>query len=127
MYSNGISLNAASYKNVFSTSSGSLCVPVKPSAVIYSQFNYVRGVATKPGEGGVPINKVKILNTLISQLISMKQKPSLSKEDILGLTDSQKDELIRNYQQQIKTALSENSYGFLGLIPEAGTSVSISA
>ena len=125
MYSNGISLNAASYRTLFSTSSGSLCVPVKPSAVIYSQFDYVHGTATEHGQRGVPINRLRILNTLISQLVSMKQKPALSEE--------QKDELIKSYQQQIKTAIAASSaqgqaaYGLAGLMPEAGAVVSVSA
>lgn len=133
MYSNGISLNAASYRTLFSTSSGSLCVPVKPSAVIYSQFDYVHGTATEHGQRGVPINRLRILNTLISQLISMKQKPALSEEEATGLSEEQKDELIKSYQQQIKTAIAASSaqgqatYGLAGLMPEAGAVVSVSA
>lgn len=133
MYSNGINLNAASYRTLFSTSSGSLCVPVKPSAVIYSQFDYVHGTATEHGQRGVPINRLRILNTLISQLISMKQKPALSEEEATGLSEEQKDELIKSYQQQIKTAIAASSaqgqavYGLAGLMPEAGAVVSVSA
>ncbi len=131
MYSNGINLNAASYRTLFSTSSGSLYVPVKPSAVIYSQFDYVHGVATSQGQNGVSINRIRILNTLISQLVSMKQKSSLSENDITGLTDSQKDELIKTYQQEIKNAIAASSqsrtYGLAGLMPETGTVISVSA
>lgn len=133
MYSNGISLNAASYRTLFSTSSGSLCVPVKPSAVIYSQFDYVHGTATEHGQRGVPINRLRILNTLISQLVSMKQKPAISEEEATGLSEEQKDELIKSYQQQIKTAIAASSaqgqaaYGLAGLMPEAGAVVSVSA
>ena len=93
MFSNGINLNAASYNNVFSTSSGSLFVPVKPSAVIYSQLDYVHGTAAKSGQNGVPLNKVRILNTLINQLVSMKQKASApSEEEISGMSEEQKDD-----------------------------------
>ena len=49
MYSTDITLNAASYQTVFSTSSGSLVVPVKPSAVVYSQFDYVQGTPAAKG------------------------------------------------------------------------------
>jgi hypothetical protein len=130
MYSNGIRLNAASYGNVFSTSSGTLCVPVKPSAVIYSQFDYVRGTAVSQGQKGVPVDRIRILNTLISQLVSMKKKNS-SSEDFSILTDEQKDELIKEYQNQIKVSLSNaaraQSYGLAGVMPEAGTLISISA
>lgn len=131
MYSNGLTLNAAPYKNLFSSSSGTLFVPVKPSAVIYSQFDYVRGTAASSGQNGVPINRVRILNTLINQLVAMKKKDALSKEDIGQMTDAQKDELIKTYQQQIKNAVAAgtaaNNYGLTGLLPQAGTVVSISA
>lgn len=132
MFSNGINLNAASYNNVFSTSSGSLFVPVKPSAVIYSQLDYVHGTAAKSGQNGVPLNKVRILNTLINQLVSMKQKTSApSEEEISGMSEEQKDALIKEYQQQIKSAVSNTAqpagYGFAGLMPEAGSVVSVNA
>ncbi|MGN0729837.1 hypothetical protein [Treponema sp.] len=132
MYSNGISLNAASYKTFFSNSSGSLCVPVKPSAVIYSHFDYVHGTATQHGQRGVPINRLSILNTLISQLVSMKQKPVVSESEASGLSEEQKEELIKSCQQQIKNAISSSAqgqslYGFAGLMPEAGAVVSVSA
>ena len=82
---------------------------------------------------GVPINRLRILNTLISQLVSMKQKPALSEEEATGLSEEQKDELIKSYQQQIKTAIAASSaqgqaaYGLAGLMPEAGAVVSVSA
>lgn len=130
MYSNGIRLNAASYGNLFSTSSGTLCVPVKPSAVIYTQLDYVRGTATAQGQKGVPVDRIRILNALITQLVSMKQKASVTENDVTGLSDEQKDELIKTYQQQIKNAMAASqtqSYGLAGLMPEAGAVVSVSA
>lgn len=131
MFANGINLNAHSYNSVV-TASGSLCVPVKPNAVIYSQFDYVHGTPTKPGQNGVSVDKVKILNTLISQLVSMKKKDSVSKEDVGGMTEEQKDNLIKQYQQEIKNAVAAQSasaapYGLAGVMPEAGTVVSVCA
>ncbi|MBQ0039536.1 MAG: hypothetical protein KBS64_03840 [Treponema sp.] len=132
MFSNGINLNAASYNNVFSTSSGSLFVPVKPSAVIYSQLDYVHGTAAKSGQNGVPLSKVRILNTLINQLVSMKQKTSAhSESELNGMSEEQKDALIKEYQQQIKNAMTNTAqpatYGFAGLMPEAGAVVNVTA
>ena len=91
----------------------------------------MRGTAASSGQNGVPINRVRILNTLINQLVAMKKKDALSKEDIGQMTDAQKDELIKTYQQQIKNAVAAgtaaNNYGLTGLLPQAGTVVSISA
>ncbi len=130
MYAKGISLNAFTYRNVFSASSGRLYVPVKSSAVVFSQFDYVRGTPAEKGERGVPVDRIRILNTLIDQLVSMKKSP-ISKEDVTELSDSQRDSLIQSYQNQIKQSVAVSSlpgtYGLAGLLPEAGAVFSIMA
>lgn len=131
MFSNGVSLNASSYKNLFTSGSGTLYVPVSPNAVVYSQFSHVRGMASSSSEGGVSVNKIKILNTLIDQLVSMKTKKTLSKNQIAELTDNQKDVLIKQYQKQIQATIAQSAkggtYGFAGLMPEAGAVVNFKA
>ena len=127
MYSTDITLNAASYQTVFSTSSGSLVVPVKPSAVVY-----VQGTPAAKGQQGVPVNRVRILNTLINQLVTMKKESSLTqKSEIPEMSDEQKDELIKTYQQEIKNAImaasEQTAYGLAGLMPEPGAVVSVCA
>ena len=131
MYSNGITLNPSSYKNLFSSASGILNVPVKPSAVIYSQLDYVHGVSAGRGENGVPINRIRILNTLINQLVSMKKESSVQK-DFGGLSEEQKDSLIKSYQQQIQNEVARvqsqpASYALAGLMPETGSVISVMA
>lgn len=126
MYSNGITLNASSYKHLFASTSGTLCVPVKPSAVIYSQLDYVKGTAAPAGQNGIPINRVRILNTLINQLVSMKQKAPQSEDSFTNLSNEQKDELIKQYQKEIQVTLANAQYSFAGLKPEAGNLISLS-
>ncbi len=131
MYQNGISLNAASYNGLLSpTSSGRLYVPVQPSLVKYAQLSHVHGTAAKAGQKTVPLDKVHILNTLIEQLVNMK-KDTFKTENITDLTDSQKDALIKGYQEQIHAALAVASqpqtYGLAGLMPEPGMLFNIPA
>lgn len=130
MYSNGINLNAASYKNLFSTSSGNLIVPVKPSAVIYSQLDHVHGTAASAGQNGVPVSRVRILNTLINQLVAMK-KATPNEDELNNMSDEQKDALIEEYQTEIRNAVQAssqpNTYGLAGIMPETGTLVSFTA
>ena len=130
MYRNSISLNAATYSTVASSSSGRLYVPVKPNAVIYSQLSHVHGTAAKNGQKTVSLDKVHILNTLIDQLVNMDKK-TISRNDVLALTDHQKDALIKSYQDQIHNAIAQASipetYGFAGLIPEPGMLFNLSA
>ena len=130
MIGSAVSLNASSYSNLFAGNSGSLSIPVSPSAVGYAQFDHVHGVAALPGQSGVPLSRVKILDTLINQLVSLKNNPPVpSKEEIKGLDASQMDELIKNMQRQIKEtvekAAKNGNYGLTGALPEPGQIVSI--
>ena len=130
MYNNQITLNAAPYKTMFTTggASGRLYVPVKPALVKYAQLTHVHGTAARTGQKTVSLDRIHILNALIDQLISMNKK-TLSREDIFSLTDKQKDALIKNYQEQIHSAIAlasqPGTYGLAGLIPEAGALFSI--
>ena len=131
MYAKEINLNAHTYNSLFTTtSSGRIIVPVKNNVAVYTQFEHVRGTPAPKGERGVPVDKIRILNTLIDRLITMKQKVPLEKEAV-GLKDAELDTQIISYQRQIKevvdTAASSGSYGLAGLLPEAGEVFSISA
>lgn len=132
MFSNGVNLNPSSYKVLFSSSSGVLNVPVKPSAVIYSQFDYVRGVSAKSGQNGISVDRIRILNSLINQLVSMKKSKSADENELSQLTDEQKDKLIETYQKEIEREVAAAqvqpaSYGIAGLMPETGSVISIMA
>ncbi len=130
MYRTDIHLSAATYKTLFASSSGRLYVPVKPSVTVYTQFDHVRGTPAANGQKGVPVDRIRILNTLIDQLVSMK-KSTVSKNDVVGLSDAQKDALIETYQKQIKTAVATSTgpgtYGLAGLMPEPGALFNITA
>lgn len=132
MVSNAVSLNASSYRTLFEGGSGALYIPVSPSSVVYAQFDHVHGIAAKAGENGVPVSKVKMLDTLINQLVSMKTRTALpSKEELSSISEELQDILIENYQKQIKDAVEKAStpdtYGLAGLMPESGSIVSIRA
>ncbi|MGN0738558.1 MAG: hypothetical protein ACI4LX_00110 [Treponema sp.] len=102
-------LSPYSYNGIASGgASGKLYVPVNPSNVIYAQFDHVSGIAAKNGQHGVSITKIQILNTLIENLAKLKTQPSASSEyQQLHLSDEQVDVLIKNYQQQIKQAVTQ--------------------
>ncbi len=129
MIVNGLTLNANAYENVAKSSSGTLNVPVKPSVVVYSQLEHVNGTAATRGQRGVPLSKVIILNTLIDQLVNMKNSPKAVYDKIYELTDSQKDALIKDYQKQIQLAVAQSAsnYGLAGAMPEPGALFTISA
>lgn len=109
MMTNISNLSPYSYNGIASGgASGKLYVPVNPANVIYAQFDHISGVAAKKGQHGVSITKIQILNTLIENLAKIKTQSSSSSEyQQMHLSDEQVDVLIKNYQQQIKQAVTQ--------------------
>lgn len=129
---NGISLNANSfnYSGVVSSSGhGKLYVPVAQSNVIYAHFDHVTGVVAKPNQQGVSISKIQILNSLLNQLISMKNQPKLDAK-VEEMSDSQLDALIQSTQSKIQTNVQiaqATGYGLAGAAPQSGAIFSLDA
>ena len=108
MMTNISNLSPYSYNGIASGgASGKLYVPVNPANVIYVQFDHISGVAAKKGQHGVSITKIQILNTLIENLAKIKTQSSSSEYQQMHLSDEQVDVLIKNYQQQIKQAVTQ--------------------
>lgn len=108
MMTNISNLSPYSYNGIASGgASGKLYVPVNPANVIYAQFDHISGVAAKKGQYGVSITKIQILNTLIENLAKIKTQSSSSEYQQMHLSDEQVDVLIKNYQQQIKQAVTQ--------------------
>jgi len=129
MYANDISLNALTYNTVFSSTTGSLHVPVKNCVSVYTQFEHVKGTPAEKGEQGVSVSRIRLLNTLIDKLVSMKQ-PVPGKLDVDLSDDFQMDSMIYTYQRQIKNTFNASgpmTYGLSGLMPEPGAVLDISA
>jgi len=128
---NGISLNANSYNysGLVSSGQGKLYVPVSRSNVIYAHFDHVTGVAAKPNQQGVSISKIQILNSLLNQLISMKNQPKINVSPE-NMDDSQIDALIQTTQSKIHTNIQvaqATGYGLAGAAPQAGAVFSLDA
>lgn len=126
-----ISFIPQSYSNVMKGGLDKLYVPVSPKAVIYTQFDHVSGVAAKSGQGGISINKARILNTLIDQFVSMK---SFNKDPLLSAaahaTEEQVDAMIKTMQAQVKNAMDTAimpSYELAGITPISGQMFNVMA
>ena len=115
-------INAFSYGSSFGTSpvasSGKLYVPVSKSALLYSHFDHVSGVAASSGQMGVSISKIRILNSLIDHLSKIKNVVPDNGES--GL-------YIKVYQQQLQQTVKNNSYLIAGAQPQAGALFQIDA
>ena len=121
-------INTFAYGSSFGTApsaAGSkLYVPVNKSALLYSHFDHVSGVAASSGQNGVSISKIRILNSLIDHLSAIKNEP---KQSITDISDDQADVLIQEYQQQIQQTVKSNTYVLAGAQPQAGALFQIDA
>lgn len=117
--------NTFSYSSIASSSMGAskLYVPVSKSALLYSHFDHVSGVAAGRGQQGVSISKIQILNSLIERLSTIKNQP---KESISDISDEQADALIQAYQKQMQQAI-QTPYILSGAQPMAGDLFSFNA
>ena len=124
------SLNAYRYTNVFSVSSsgsgGKLFVPMQPAMAMRAQFNHVSGVPSQTAQG-VSVSKVKILDTLIDQLITLKNRPEEVREQ-QSLDAGNIDTLIAQYQDKLSLALSQaknNPFILPSALPQGGALFSL--
>jgi hypothetical protein len=80
-----------------------MSLPVSRASYIYSHFRHVSGVPAPDGSRGVPITKLKVLDTLIERLAQIKKQPKIDMDGIAP-GDDRIDALITQYQGQLKTA-----------------------
>lgn len=95
---------------------GKMYVPVSKSALLYSHFDHVSGVAAGNGQSGVSISKLCILNSLIERVSAIKNEPAKTLKEV---SPDQADALIQNYQKQLQQAL-QTPYILNGAQPQAG-------
>ncbi|MCD1653886.1 hypothetical protein K7J14_04125 [Treponema zuelzerae] len=129
MFSNVGPLRTLSYSLVSAASSnGRTYIPVKPSQFGYAQFQYVAGIPAAPGQQGVSVDKLKILNTLIDQLVTMKQRSDVPKITARGeISNEQIDTLIHQYQDQIHTAVAiAENLPYKPSMPQTGAVINLS-
>lgn len=84
---------------------GRVGVPVAKSQALYAQFEHVYGV---PTEGGVRIDRARILDALIDEMSSARKSrglPALPRESSAGLNREQLESAIGRYQREIKAAI----------------------
>ncbi len=81
--------------------SGRLSLPVSASQLLYSNFEHVAGVAAPAGSAAVSIDRLKILDTLIDRLSSVKSEPLAAMEAPKSLTSERIDALIEQYGSEL--------------------------
>lgn len=107
--------------------SGKVSVPVAPSQLLYSNFKNVAGTPSA-GASAYSLDKLKILDTLIERLRTVKSQPRVERES-KGLSDERIDALIQQYGDQLHSAMVASSAPYAakpaGVVP--GMLVSLAA
>ncbi len=114
---------------------GRAYIPVPPSQVIYAHFSYVSGFAADSSQGSLSVDKLRILNSIIDQLVSMKtneaQKAEFSKTaaaELNGELNTEKlDNLIEYYQNEVKNAMAQKEALGYGGNPATPTVLTLTA
>ena len=102
--------------STIAAAAGKMYVPVSKSALLYSHFDHVSGVAAGNGQSGVSISKLRILNSLIERVSAIKNEPAKTLKEV---SPDQADALTQNYQKQLQQAL-QTPYILNGAQPQAG-------
>ncbi len=87
------------------TAAGRVSLPVAKGQAIYAHFEHVSGV---PTEGGVSVDRLKLLDTLIDRLSALERergkRAEPAKADYRGLAPEKLDSLIGQYRDKIQAA-----------------------
>ena len=110
--------------STIAAAAGKMYVPVSKSALLYSHFDHVSGVAASNGQSGVSISKLRILNSLIERVSAIKNEPV--KQFGENISSEHAEQLIQNYQKQLQNAL-QTPYILNGAQPMAGDLFSLLA
>jgi len=108
-----------------SKNSGRISLPVSRGLTPYAQFKYVQGVPSQSSGGSVPINRLRVLNTLINSLVSGQSDPAKA-QDPSKMSDESVKALIDQYSNQLHSALnSPTPYGAAAASYSSGSLVNV--
>ena len=129
MVSNYVPLSTLSYTAMTSISAGGRAyLPVDTKQVVYSHFQYVSGVPRTKDQNGISIGKLKILNTLIDQLVRMRENERENKLLTTNSDEKTLDAMIEYVNTKIHTeiTLSKNT-GYTSSLPESAYLLDLTA
>ena len=100
-------VNVAQLMSVKS-SSGRINIPVSRAQSLYAQFKYVQGVPANSQRNAVPVNRLRVLNSLIDSLVSLKDG-SAPRPNLAHMSDKAIDAMISQYADKLHSAVSSQS------------------
>lgn len=105
--------------------SGRISLPVSRAMTPYAQFEFVKGVPSSSSGGSVPINRLRVLNSLINSLVSTQSDP-VKAQDTSKMSEESVKALIDQYSSQLHSALNSTTpYGAAGVSYGSGALVNV--
>jgi len=89
---------------ISASGNGRMSLPVAPGMLIYSHFEHISGIPAPEGTQGVNISRLKILNTLISQLDRIRGQSAIDFGNLEGNDEQRVNALVEQYQRQVQAA-----------------------
>jgi len=105
-----------------------MSVPVKPSQTVFAQYRNISGIPASSGQNTVPLSRVQLLNSLISNLQKLKHNPDY-KPAASGTSVKRTDAMIKQYASELHQAMKSTPAAFGTSIGTSGSGMvfSISA
>ena len=101
---------------------GRATVPVLKSQALYANFSHVAGVPAEDGTAAYSVDKLHILDVLISQLESIKSQPLAGAEASGSMNSTRVDALIQQYGAEVHAIATAPS---LPYVPSASMSMAL--
>lgn len=108
-----------------SKNSGRISLPVSRGLTPYAQFKYVKGVPSHSSGSSVPINRLRVLNTLINSLVSSRSD-AVESLNPSKMSDESVKALIDQYSNQLHSALNAPTpYGAAAASYSSGSLINV--
>jgi hypothetical protein len=111
-----VSMTALRYAQ---SDAGDVIMPVRPAQLIYANFKHIQVRPDSRLEDGIPLYKLKILDTLIEQLSQKKPQPSVDAGSI--------DSVIMEMSRGFRPAGGSGQLYRAGFLPTPGAFVDLMA
>jgi hypothetical protein len=112
-------------------SSEKLSIPVAGGKHLYAQFEHVKGIPAENGKNGVPVVKLKILDTLIKQIGSLQGDLQRAAPNYTARSDDLDSEqltaMISHYQDRLHALLTDNTTPYTHNFLEPGLFINMVA
>jgi hypothetical protein len=107
---------------------GRVSLPVSPSSYIYSQFKHISGIPAPEGVEGVSVSKLKIIDSLIAEIVRLREMPKPSYGPQGESAEERFTAMVEQFQEQVRRAQAENAASpYQAASPEQGMVFSVAA